>query len=373
MFYLTPPCGWGCHERELANVNILDRYLAGSVIGGSLLTLGILVPLLGFFILFDEIDTIGREDYGLLQALLFMGLSLPRYAYQVSPIATLIGALVGLGVLASRSELVAMRAAGVSVAQIIRAAMIGGLALVIFSMSLGEFIAPVAEQRAVELRRQALAGGTSDLGKQGFWAVDGPAHVHIAEIRSATRLGDIRIYQVDWDTGTLETIHAATARYDGRGWVLEDIARSRAHTDGVQFERIPEMPWQSVLDPDILKVVAVDPNLLPVWGLYKYIRFMGLNKLDAGAYEVVFWSKMVHPLLMLSMIFIAIPILLSSARSTGLGSRVFIGVLLGILYYLVSRTFGFIALLFGLNALAAAIMPPLLFLMVAFYLLRRLS
>lgn len=352
---------------------ILERYLAGAVIGGTLLTLGVLLPLLGFFILAEEIDAVGGDGYGLAEAILFMVLSLPRYAYQVFPIATLIGALIGLGALASRSELVAMRAAGVSVAQIIRASLLGGLLLAVLAIILGEVIAPVAEQRGLELRRQALSGDVAQQTPYGFWAIDERAFVNIREIPSPTRLRDIFIYQIDADAGTLMATHAAGARYSETGWMLEDIARSRVSAEGVEVERVDQAEWDSMLDPELLKVIVVDPQLLPVWGLYKYIRFMSLNKQDAGAYEVAFWGKVLHPVLTLSMIFVAIPILLGSARTTGLGPRIFIGVLVGILYYLVSRTFAFVALLFGLDALVAAMMPPLLFLLGALLLLRRVG
>jgi lipopolysaccharide export system permease protein len=354
-------------------VIILERYLAAAVIGGTLLTLGVLLPLLGFFILADEIDAVGIEGYGLADALLFMALSLPRYAYQVFPIATLIGALIGLGALASRSELVAMRAAGISVARIIRAGLMGGLLLAALAVVVGEVIAPVAEQRGLELRRQALSGDVTQQTPYGFWAIDDRAYVHIREIRTATRLRDISIYEVDPDAGSLVTTHAAGARYSELGWVLEDIARSRVTPEGVEVERMEKAEWGSMLDPGLLKVVVVDPQVLPVWGLYKYIRFMALNKQDAGSYEVAFWGKVLHPILTLSMIFVAIPIILGSARTTGLGPRIFIGVLVGILYYLVSRTFAFVALLFGLNPLVAAVMPPTLFVLGALLLLRRVG
>jgi lipopolysaccharide export system permease protein len=352
---------------------ILERYLARAVIGGTLLTLGVLVPLLGFFILADEIDAVGVDGYGLADALVFMALSLPRYAYQVFPIATLIGALIGLGALASRSELVAMRAAGFSVARIIRAGLLGGVLLAALAVVVGEVIAPVAEQRGLELRRRALSGDVTQQTPYGFWAIDDRAYVNIREIASPTRLRDIYIYQVDADAGSLVATHAAGARYGEEGWVLEDIARSRVTAAGVEVERTERAEWNSMLDPGLLKVVVVDPQVLPVWGLYKYIRFMTLNKQDAGPYEVAFWGKVLHPVLTLSMIFVAIPIILGSARTTGLGPRIFVGVLVGILYYLVSRTFAFVALLFGLDPLVAAAMPPLLFMLGALALLRRVG
>lgn len=352
-------------------MRILDRYLAWAVMSGTLLTLAGLLPLMGVFILSDELDAIGTERYGLTEALLFTLLSLPRYLYQLFPIATLIGALIGLGTLASRSELVAMRAAGISVGRLVRAALLGGLVLATMAVVLGELVAPIAEQRGVELRRLALSGEAAQLTPYGFWAIDEGAYVNIREIRSGTSLRDIHIYRVEAAAGTLEASHAEGARYENGRWVLEGIALSRVDGEGVKVERVEQAEWDSLLDPDLLKVVVADPRALPVWGLYKYIRFMSINKQDAGAYEIAFWGKVLHPVLTLSMILIAIPLLLGSSRSTGMGRRMLAGILVGLVYYLVSRTFAYLALLFGMNAFLAAIAPPMLFIGAALLLLRR--
>ncbi|GAB0150226.1 MULTISPECIES: LPS export ABC transporter permease LptG [Marichromatium] len=354
-------------------MRIIDRYLGGAVVVGTLVTLGVLLPLLGFFVLADEMEAAGVDGFGFGGAMTFMLLSLPGYAYQLFPIATLIGALVGLGTLASRSELVALRAAGVSVAQIVRAAMLGGVLLALLAVVLGEVLAPLAEQRGAELRREALSGEVAQQTADGFWAVDDGAYVNIREIRSGTSLSDISIFQVDAAAGTLVSTHADGARYVDDGWVLQGIARSRVRPDGVEVERIAQARWDSMLDPGLLKVVVAEPQALPVWGLYKYIRFMRVNGQDAGAYEVAFWGKVLHPVLTLSMIFVAIPILLGSARSSGMGRRIFAGVLIGILYYLISRTLAYLALLFGLSPLLAALAPPLLFSAGAMVLLRRVG
>jgi lipopolysaccharide export system permease protein len=354
-------------------MRILDRYLAGAVIGGTVLALAVLLPLLGFFLLADEMDQVGVASYRFLDALLFMALSLPRYAYQIFPIATLIGALVGLGALASRSELVAMRAAGISVARIVGSGLLGGVLLAVAAVVVGELVAPAAEQRGLELRRTALSGDVAQRTPYGFWAVDEGAYVNIREIQSGTSLKDIFIYQVDSAAGTLVATHAERARYVDGQWVLEGIARSRAGPDGVEVERVPSSGWSSMLDPGLLKLVVVDPQMLPAWGLWKYIRFMTINEQDATAYEVVFWGKVVHPLLTLSMVLVSVPILLASARSRGIGSRIFAGVLVGIVYYLISRTFTYLALIFDLSPLVAALIPPLIFISAAALLLRRVG
>ncbi len=353
-------------------MNRLDRYLARAVVDGTVVTLAVLLPLLGFFLLADEMSAVGTEHYGFVDALWFVTLSLPRYAYQIFPIATLIGALLGLGQLASSSELVAMRAAGVSIARIVLGAMLGGVLLAAAATVVGEAIAPPAEQRALALRQMAQSSGDLAMTNAGLWARDGDTFVNIRELEPGAVLRDINIYRVRGTT-LLSATHAKSAEYRDGGWILQDIERSLIAEDGVTVERMDEAGWSSLLRPSLLKVIVVEPQALSVWGLYRYIRYMNRSGQDAGRYEVAFWGKLVQPLLILAMIFVAIPVLLGSARTTGTGVKVLAGIIIGIAFYLVSRSFAFLSLLFGMNPAVAALAPLLLFVAVALLVLRRVG
>lgn len=354
-------------------MKILDRYLAGAVIGGTLGTLAVLLPLMGFFLLADEIDDVGENGYRLVDAAVFVILSMPRYAYQIFPIATLIGALVGLGSLASRSELVAMRAAGMSIARIIFASIKGGLLLTVFAVAVGEGVAPAAEQKALQWRSEAQSGQVTLKTPYGFWARDGGAYINIREILPGAHLRGIYIYEFDPDQRLTQATHAEDARYLEGTWMLEGISRSSISEDRIDVHRIDQAGWDSLLDPGLLKIVVVEPHVLPVWSLLRYVRYMAENGQDARPYEVAFWGKVVHPFLFLAMIFVSIPILLGSARTSGLGPRIFLGVLVGIGFYLISRTFSYLALLYDLSPPVAAMIPPILFLAAAFWVLKRVS
>jgi lipopolysaccharide export system permease protein len=363
-----------CGKRGLQKeqgLKILDRYLIGAVIGGTIATLAVLLPLMGFFLLADEMDDVGENGYRFADAALFVILTIPRYAYQVFPIATLIGALVGLGSLASRSELVAMRAAGVSIARIVYGAIKGGIILAFFA--LGEGVAPVAEQKALQWRSDAQSGQVTLKTPHGFWARDGSAYINIREILPGTDLRGIYIYRIDEEQRLTQATHAENARYVDGGWVLEGISRSEISDDRIEVSRVDRTGWDSLLSPGLLKIVVVEPHLLPVWGLLRYIRYMAANGQDARSYEVALWGKVVHPFLILAMIFVSIPILLGSARTSGLGPRIFLGVLVGIGFFLVSRTFSYLALLYDMSPPVAAVTPPLLFLATAFWVLRRVG
>ncbi|EIC21911.1 LPS export ABC transporter permease LptG [Thiorhodovibrio frisius] len=353
-------------------MKILDRYLATAVITGTLITLAALLPLLGIFILADEMDNMGTNAYGFSTALLYVTLSLPRFAYQLFPIATLIGALVGLGLLASRSELVAMRAAGVSIGRIVQGALAGGLVLAIAAVLVGEGLAPLTDQRAKTLRSNAQSGQELQATQHGFWARDDNTFINVREVLPDARLQDIVIFELD-GARLISTTRAHEAHYENDHWILSDISRSQIGNDSARAQYLAQDQWQSLIDPALLKVIVADPHSLPIWGLWRYLRFLRDSEQDSGRYQVAFWSKLVHPILVLAMIFVSIPVLLGSARSTGLGIKIFAGILIGIVFYLVNRTFTYLALLYGLNPALAAFIPPALFVLVALRLLRRVG
>ncbi|PXB84957.1 LPS export ABC transporter permease LptG, partial [Pseudomonas aeruginosa] len=91
----------------------LDRYIGVTVFVAILAVLGVILGLALLFAFIDELNDISAS-YGIGDALRFIFLTAPRRAYDMLPMAALIGCLVGLGTLASNSELTIMRAAGVS-------------------------------------------------------------------------------------------------------------------------------------------------------------------------------------------------------------------------------------------------------------------
>ena len=353
-------------------MKILDRYLGSAVIGGTLLTLAVLLPLIAFFLLADEVDDLG-ESYTLANALAVASLGLPRYAYHLFPIATLIGALVGLGALASHSELVAMRATGMSIARILYAALKAGVVLAVLAWVLGELVTPEAEQTAVQWRNDLKSGQVTLRTSRGLWARDEGAYISIGEIQPGARLSDISIYEVDAERRLVQATHADSAVYVDGQWMLEGISRSRISDEGVEAQPLGSAAWSSLLNPALLRLVVVEPQALPVWDLVRYVQYMRTNGQDPGKYETEMWTKLVHPFLILTMILLSIPILFGSARSTGLGMRLFLGVILGLAYYLVSRAFFFLAVHFGLGAWLASTLPVALFALGGVWVLRRVS
>src|SRR5690606_36929594 len=231
---------------------ILDRYLARQVIGASLLVALLLVALSAFLQLLAQLDAL-TGDYGLLQAFQFVLLSMPQQLYEMLPMAVLLGALIGLGQLASANELTVMRAAGVSVLRVARGALLGGAIIAVAAFLVGEFVAPSAEQYARSMKNIARTQRVSWLGASGVWARDGNRFVNVRQMLREDELRDVFVYRLD-DDGLRSMLVAEEARIGDDGWQLRDIAITEFTADGIKTQHVKEASWETLLSPSLLRL-----------------------------------------------------------------------------------------------------------------------
>lgn len=353
-------------------MQILDRYIAKSVGFSTLLVMGVLLTLFTFFAFMDEAGQIGKGRYGTWQAFQYVLLTVPRLAYQLFPICALLGTTIGLGILASNSELVAIRAAGVSLTRIIVSVMKIGLLFVVLTIIIGEGVAPAAERYAQTLRSVAMSDKLTLRGREGLWARDGNSFVNVRHILPGERLGQIYIFERDAMHRLVKLVRADSAVYRNGGWVLQKVLSSDISEQGVTSTRVDEAPWQTNLSPDLLSVVTVKPNTLSILGLYDYVQYLDDNGLDAAVYEQALWGKVVAPLVTAVMVFLSIPFVFGPLRSVGVGHRILVGTLAGVGFHILNQMFTYMGLVFNFNPLLSALAPAMLAFMAGYYMLRRL-
>ncbi|MGD8583166.1 MAG: LptF/LptG family permease, partial [Gammaproteobacteria bacterium] len=157
---------------------ILDRYISRAIIAGTMMSLFVFGSLFAFISFVSELQQVGTNNYGTLQALIFVLLNLPQLLYQVFPSAMLLGGLLSLGALASSSELIVMRAAGISISRITASVLRAGLLLIIIVVLLGEFLAPLSISTAKTMRAEAIEGRVLTGNRKGLWSKYGNNFVY---------------------------------------------------------------------------------------------------------------------------------------------------------------------------------------------------
>jgi len=352
-------------------MKLLERYIGQAVTNGVLSVMAVLIALFSVLDFVDELDQIGRGSYNIWHAMAYTLLQIPYQLYQIFPMATLLGTMLGLGTLVNNRELVIMRVAGLSITRIVWAIMKTALMLMLLNMVIGEVIAPPALEYGEQKRLQLLDAKITLNTEYGLWARDGKTYIHVRRVDDIGHLEGVRLYT--FDGNQLKTLlRARSASYDGKQWQLKNVTRDIIENNSIKHIRIKQMAWSTLLEPSLINVVSVVPETLAVWRLKSYIDYLKDNGLESEQYELAMWGKLVMPFTIAAMVLLAVPFVFGSQRHSSIGQKILIGFLVGIVFYIVNRLAGQMGLVYQLPPMLSAVLPTLIVITLALLLFRRL-
>ena len=339
-------------------MNTLDRYLYRTVMLYALMAMAVLLTLGGLFVFISQQGDIGVGSYSAGDAFLFTFLNLPQQAVEMLPIGALIGALMGLGALAAGSELVVTRAAGISVWRMAWPVGLAGLTLSVLMYGIGEYVAPPLGQLAKREKTTSKLSDVSFAGSSSAWVKDGNLILRVQAGEVDQAFGGVSLFELDGPT-RLRSIQRAEriSVADPGHWRMQNVQTTRFGDNHIASEMVPEASLRSSVNPDFLALAGTDPGLLTLSGVASYIDHLHRNKLDAAPYEIGYWSRIARFVGVVIVTLLALPFVFGPLRTTGAGTRTVIGVLLGVVFFLATRTIENAGHLFGLNPLLVGWLP----------------
>ena len=334
-----------------------------------------LLAMFSFFDLIQELDSLGRGDYDISKMLMFVMLSIPGHIYDVVPVAVLVGMMYSLGTLARNSELVVMRVSGLSIVNIGYILIKVGLLFTVITFFVGELITPISEKMAQRLRIKATDSVIAQDFRSGLWVKDGKSFVNVETVLPDASLLNIHIYEFDENFKLRSISIAKKADYANESWSLSEVTQTKYNTfkiiekNNVQTQFFNKANWKSSLRPELLNVLLVAPEKMSAWNLYSFINHLATNKQKTTRYDVALWSKMIYPLACMVMVILALPFGFLQQRSGSTSAKIFIGVMLGVVYQIMNRVFTHLGVLNDWPPLMSAIAPTILFLIAGLSLL----
>lgn len=354
-------------------MNILDRYLWKSVFTGLIMAWFALTILVIFFDFISETGDL-NENYSSLQAFVYLLYSIPNRLYELFPTAMLIGTLLGLGNLAANSEFIAMRAAGISIVNIIYSVIKLGLVLVVGVFLLGEFVVPKTDLAGKNFKSSLNNKNIVMVSGASLWVKDKSRIFHIGQVWSEDKLTDVTVYSIEQGYTGLNTLtHVQSVTKSGGAWLLETIVEQRFSDDGVHIKRLESKVDPNFLDAKLLSIASVDPEQLSIAELADLVEHQKANKLNTEKFELAYWKRFSAPLAALVMLFLAMPFLFGSQRGGGAGQRVFIGIIAGIAFFLINKVLNQVGSVYGFPPLLSAFFPALIFLGLSIYGLKKIK
>ncbi|MFQ5609446.1 MAG: LPS export ABC transporter permease LptG [Woeseiaceae bacterium] len=338
---------------------ILTQYLMRTILTSTALVMVVLLALAGLFELIAELDDV-RNDYQTAQAILYSALRLPILAFELMPVSALIGSLLGLGALAANSEIIVMRSSGLSIGRLAGMVSLSGFVMLVFAALIGEFIGPPLDFYARDMRIEARYGQEEGRLGNSTWVRDGPVYLHLERVNSEFDFGTIYVYRFDEDNALEAIAQAENSGIDDNDrWRLENFRETQFRNDGVQVVETSLNVEQFEVNSELLGNALAKPLSLSLRGLLSYIDYLDRNALDAEQYQTELWYRVSRTLTIMIMPILALAFVFGSLRTGGTGSRLMIGVVIGLAYYLASEMLANSGQVFDLNPALIAWLPSI--------------
>jgi lipopolysaccharide export system permease protein len=368
-------------------MTVLQRYFTVEIIRSVFFVLIAFLALFAFFDLMGELKTVGRGGYRLQHAFLYVMMGLPGYTYELMPIAALIGTIYVLAQFASRSEFTIMRVSSMSTLKVGAILARIGVLFAAITFLFGEFISPRASELAEKLKLSVQGSSVSQGFRSGLWtkdvirengttgAVVGSRYLNVRELRPDGKLIGVKVYEFDRDFHMTALVEAAHADYQGSNtWQLSGVSESRFSgktgsanniTAAITTQKLATRNMVSEITPGILAVLFADPDRMSAIDLSAYTRHLEENKQRTERYEIAFWKKLIYPFAVFVMMALALPFAYLHFRAGGVSLKIFMGIMIGVSFQLLNSLFAHLGLLNTWPAFATAVLPSVLYLLMA--------
>lgn len=368
-------------------MTVLRRYFAGEIYRSVAFVLIAFLALFAFLDMMSEIKSVGQGGYRIEHAFAYVSLGLPNYAYQIMPIAALIGTIYVMAQFAARSEFTVMRASSLSMAGVIRILLPIAIAFAVLTFVLGEFVAPRFNDFRENAKRRIQGATISSEFRSGLWAKDvlrdpvtkqitGSRFLNAGKVELSGELRSVWVYEVDNQMRLMTLITAEEAHFlDNNRWRLDRVKEMRFVRDAGQRNsgqsaiitqyKFDSSLLESEITPEIMAVLISDPARMSALDLIVFTKHLEENRQRTDRYDIALWTKLLYPLAVFVMMSLALPFAYLQSRSGGLSLKIFIGIMIGVSFQLLNSLFSHIGLLNTWPPFMTAIAPSALFLFAA--------
>lgn len=332
----------------------------------------VIIGLQSFLSTMHQIRFVDQYNYNIVKIFLFVLMQLPAQFYQLFPMAGFVGALIGLTRLSSTSQLIVMRASGVSIARIACSVLKTAVIMVIVMTVLGEGVGSSLQQHATQMREKALSPQKQTSLLKSIWLHQGDNFTHIGQLKNPESMMHITRYRFTPNDRLVRATAAQSGQLMDNGrWKLSQLKQTVFLKDRVEVKIEKNAGLHAEFQPDLqiqMSLISAEQTLVD---LYHTIQYRQLTGLGINQYLFSFYQRIMQPFATLVMICLAVPFVFGSFRSASMGMRMMAGIFIGFIFYMLNQLFGPITLVYQFPPLFAALIPTCVFLVITIILLMR--
>jgi lipopolysaccharide export system permease protein len=368
---------------------VYERYLAKQI---YLAFVFILFALTSLFIFFDFIAEMGYASptYPIFMVFFTVLMKAPSRLVEIMPIAGLIGGIYVMANMAAQSEYTILRIAGLDTRKSLKTLMKIAIPIAFVILIMSEIFGPLSEAISKNIRLSAINQGKEILEfRSGAWIKDklrgddgkgqvqkGIRYINVGSLETNEVIRGFRMYEFDSEYRLLLSRTAETVQFVGNGvWRLNKVTETRfteinavSRLDpsfSTTIKKADSLDIETDVSPELLGALLIKPDRLSIINLFSYINHLQENKQDYQRYAISFWKKVIYPFTILVMLALALPFAYLQTRSGGIGYKVFGGIMLGISFQLFNSLFSHAGLLGAWPPFLSAVIPALIYFILA--------
>ncbi|MGE8530092.1 LPS export ABC transporter permease LptG [Acinetobacter sp. RIT698] len=350
------------------------RIVAKHVTKTTLLAmLGATAVLASLQILFTYLGELSdlKQGYTAWNALQYVLWGAPRYLYEILPIAALIGAVLGLGSMASNSELIVMRAAGISLWRIVGWVMRSAMLLVVLSFLLTQFVIPYTNEQAKSVKSHRSVAALGEV--KGYWTREGQRFIYIDYANSQGTLKQVQVVDFDENYRMKSLLNSEEGQFLKEGqWNLKQSAQVNLLDNGqAQVVNKNQQDLALALQPKYVHMVTINPEDLAPTQLLSFMQYMHEYSQVPKTYLLAFWKNIGSPFALLALVLIACSFIFGPLRQQSMGFRLVIALFVGLGFYYIQDFLGYASLVYAPSPAWFVFLPIVLMFGIGSYLLYR--
>ena len=295
----------------------------------------------------------------------------PSYLYDILPVAALIGSVLGLGALASNSELIVMRSVGISLWRIVGWVMRSALLLIVLSFVLSEWVIPYTNEKAQSIKKQRSVAALGEV--KGYWSREGQRFIYIDYANSQGQLRNIQAIDFDQNYRLQSFVTAEKGQFlkDGQ-WTLDKSHQVDLLAQGNAIKTDHEQQSLGLaLQPKYVHMVTLDPDDLSPSQLISFMQYLSEYSQVPKTYELAFWKKVTSPFALITLVLIACSFIFGPLRQQSMGFRLVIALFTGLGFFYLQDFLGYASLVYAPSPAWFVLLPILLMFVAGSYLLYR--
>ena len=354
-------------------MKIRERYIRKTLLSFTLVVLVIWLGVYSFFNFLSEMNSIGQVNYTGLEAFRYIALQIPEVAYKHASPVILLGCVLGMGHLATTSQLLVLRVSGMSIFKLTVLTIKTALIFIIAVIAIGEIFAPIASEEAERGRSKALDIAIASQSQEGFWIRDGENFINVQTNIDGETFKDVTIIEVNSSNKISTVMTSEVAEFDGKSLKMNNAdifsIDGTKEIDDISLKERNAYNKTVSFDQDLIDSLKKEPEDLTTWNIIKQIQFLSDNKLRSAIFEVELYKRLIKPITLIAMILLAMLFIFGSTRDVTLGRKIFFGIALGLSFELLSRIGGAMAIGFDFNPVMSAVLPTIVVILIAITLL----